>query len=140
VGIKHVLRASAGIVLAFVVAGCAGVGAAPSAEDLITKTMTDWKTAIEAGDVDAAMMEYSDSYADPEGRGKGDLQAFLEGAADQGYLEGVEVGLEDMIITLSVGEATAGPVSMYGNFGGIDLLVTLVEEDGEWLITSADEY
>ena len=127
-----------GLVVAFGL-GCATGGGA-SDEELITNVITAWKTAIEAEDVEAAMACYADSYTDPEGRGKEETGAFLSEAKDQGYMNGIEVDLQDLVIEIDGDAAVAEPVSLYGSFGGMDLSYGLTKVDGTWLVTSGDQY
>jgi hypothetical protein len=119
--------------------GCA-TGGGGNDEKQIAKVIDTWKAAIETADIDSAMTCYAENYTDPEGRGKEESAEFLAEAKDQGYLEGIEVLTEDMIIEIDGEEAVAEPISLIGSFGGVELSYTLTKVDGAWLITSGEEY
>lgn len=132
---------AAAFVLVTVLGGCASLKKGPSDQELITQVVKNYQTDLQKGDVDAVMTQFSSDYSDGEGRDKAGLKDFLNQAKDQGYLDDIEVNIDDMKITINDDTATAGPVGLYGNFGGIDVTLGLKEEsEGNWLITSMDEY
>ena len=127
-------------VIGLVLSGCAtGGGATP--EELIGKTLADWKTAIETEDIDAAMALVSDDFSGTQGGGKDGMQTFLEDAKDQGNMAGIEVLLDDVEITVDGDAGEAGPVDLSGSFGGFTLMMEFQkDDDGAWLISSMDQY
>jgi ketosteroid isomerase-like protein len=128
-------------VLGLVVSGCLTGGGGPTPEELIGKTLADWKTAIEAQDVDAAMALVSADYVGTQGGGKDAVQDFLENAKAQGNMADLEVLLDDAEITVDGDAGEAGPVDLSGSFGGFSLMLEFrKDEDEVWRISTMDQY
>ncbi|MCP4645757.1 MAG: nuclear transport factor 2 family protein [bacterium] len=128
-------------VLGLVVSGCMTGAKGPTPEELITTALTEWKTAIEAENVDGAMAVVSDEYVGIQGEGKDAMKDFLQNAKDNGDMAGIEIILEDVEITVEDDAGEAGPVDLSGSFGGISLMMEFAKsEDGAWRIASMGEY
>jgi len=138
---RHCCALTLMAVIALVVSGCATGGGGATPEELIGKTLSDWKTAIEAEDVDAAMALVSDDFVGTQGGGKDGMQTFLQDAKDQGNMADIEVELEETEITVDGDVGEAAPVDLYGSFGGFSLLIEFQQDEGgAWLISSMDQY
>lgn len=123
-----------------VLAACASAGGgggmpAPSDEELIGELMNKVMDALKAGDVDSMVMSYSDDFSSDQG-GKPEMQQFLQGAKEQGFLDGIEVDLAGMTVSVEGDSATAEPVEVSGAFGALSLSFGLQKRDGAWIITS----
>ena len=130
------------IALAVVVAvtGCAstGGGGGPSDEELVQGMITDALTALQAKDIDAMLTSYADDFTSDNG-GKDDTKAFLQGAADQGFLDGVEVDTSGIAVAVEGDSGTAGPVGLEGAFGALTLNFELEKRDGTWWVTAMSQ-
>ncbi len=130
------------VVLATALCGCASLlgGGGPSDEELVTATLTEWKAALEAQDVDKMMAQISEDFEGEEG-GKPEMKEFLEGAIDQGYLDGAEVDLEGADTTIDGETASVVGLTIESDMGGATLDMELKKDaDGVWRITVMDVY
>lgn len=127
------------VVLAVVtLCGCQIPGLGTSDEDLINATMADWSAALIAHDMDKLMETYSESYVNTEGGNKASVREFIAGVIDQGYLDNLEVNLEDAQATIEGDKATVAPVELTTDTGTYVLeYVKLQKEDGDWLIVDS---
>ena len=122
-------------------AGCASTGGGSSAppprsdEELIQNLVQAAMDALAAKDIDALVSAYSEDFSSDNGD-KADTIAFLEGAADQGFLDGLEIDQSGVVISVDGETATAGPVALEGAFGAINLSFELEKRDGKWWVTS----
>ena len=124
-------------------AGCASTGGGggssapppPSDEEVIQGMVAAAMDALAAKDIDALVAAYSDDFSSDNGD-KADTIAFLEGAADQGFLDGLEIDQSGVVISIDGETATAGPVALEGAFGAINLSFELEKRDGKWWVTS----
>ncbi len=122
-------------------AGCASTGGGPSAppppsdEEIIQGMVAAAMDALAAKDIDALVAAYSDDFSSDNGD-KADTIAFLEGAADQGFLDGLEIDQSGVVISVDGDMATAGPVALEGALGAINLSFELEKRDGKWWVTS----
>ena len=63
----------------------------------------------------------------------------MQGAKDQGALNGLEISTENTEIVIKEdGTATAGPVTISSSAFSISQVLTLVNEDGTWLVLNAE--
>jgi hypothetical protein len=129
--------AAAGICPMAAAAPCAA-GPAASPEELIMEGVKLFTTKITEQDVKGLMAAFADDFEHYEYGDKEGLQMFLEQAADMGYLEGLEVSLEDAEVKIDGDEASVYPIDAMGAFGTITLEFILGKKDGEWKITSMD--
>ena len=127
-------------VLALLV-GCASGGggsaapAGPSDTELINNLVVEAMTALKSKDIDGMVAAYSDDFSSDNGD-KADTIAFLQGAADQGFLDGVEVDTSGIEVAVDGDTATAGPVGLEGAFGAMTLGFDLAKRDGRWWVVS----
>ena len=122
-------------------AGCASTGGAvkapagPTDEELIQKMMIDVMAALTAKDVDTMVSYYAEDFTSDNGD-KAATVAFLQGAKDQGFLEGIVVNTDAMTIAIEGETAKVGPVNLEGAFGALALSFGLEKRDGKWLVVS----
>ncbi len=136
---KSVVMNSCVVALAFVMfCGCQILGLGPSDEDLINATMAKWKAALIAHDLDRFMETYSENYLNTEGGDKNSVREYVAGVIDQGYLDNLEVNLEDAQVTIEGDIATVAPVELTSDAGPYVLEYNkLQKENGTWLIVSS---
>lgn len=103
-------------------------------EELIDTTMTDWKAALMARDLDKAVATYSENYTSTRGSGKDSVRERITRIFDQGYLDNVKINLEDAETTIDEDKAEFGPVEFNSDRGMFTREYTLQKEDGAWLI------
>lgn len=103
-------------------------------EELINTTMTDWKAALIARDLDKAVATYSENYTSTRGSGKDSVRERITKIFDQGYLDNVKVNLEDAETTIDEDKAEFGPVEFSSDRDVFTREYTLQKEDGAWLI------
>ena len=113
----------------------------PSDEELISSTMVRWKRALVAKDVDKMMEVYSEEFVSGDGNDKEAVREIVEWAIDEGYLEGIEVDLENAEMGIEDEEATFDPVELkFINGDRQRYGYTLRKEKGDWLIVRSREY
>jgi len=123
---------------AVLLCGCQILGLGPSDEDLINATMAKWKTALIAHDMDKLMETYSENYRNIEGGDKNAVREFIAEVIEQGYLDNLEVNLEDAQITIEGDMATVAPVELTSDTGTYVLEYNkLQKENGDWLIVDS---
>jgi hypothetical protein len=122
------------------VCGCAMIGGGPSDEELIASTMADYKAGLEEGDIDKFLATHSDEYDNPEMGDKEALAEFVGGAIEQGFLDDLEVGIEDAKTVIEGETATVSPVELEGSFGGMSMEITLKKEGDAWRVISSEQY
>ena len=127
-----ILNLSLVVLVAIMVCGCQTAG--PSNEQLVSTTMADWKTAMAAKDMDKLMATFSENYVSTRGTGKDSMREFMTRAFERGFLDSVEVKIEDVQITIEDDKATYGPVEFVSDRGTFKLEYKLQKEDGAWLI------
>lgn len=133
---KNMLKTGV-IVIVMSLAGCQLIGGA-SAEEQVAEMLASFEELMEAQDIDGALELYSDSFSSTQGLNKQTLRDFMQGAKDQGALEGLEVSTENTeIVVNDDGTATAGPVQISSSSFTISQNLTLVNEDGTWLFSGA---
>ena len=125
------------VVLTVAFCGCQTLGVGPSDEELISTTMAEWKAAMVAKDLDRLMATFSDNYVSSRGSGKDSMRERMAGAIERGFLDNVEIKIEDAQITLEGDEATFGPVEITSDRGTLAIEYTLKKENGTWLIVSS---
>jgi len=125
--------------VALLVCGCAMFGRGPSDEELIGNTLAEWKAGLVEEDLDRFMATFSEDFSSSQGGGKAELGDFIGGAMEQGYLEDVEVNVEDAEIKIEGDTATASPVELDGIFGVMVFELALKKENGTWRIVSIEE-
>ena len=133
---KNMLKTGV-IVIVMALGGCQLIGG-PSAEEQIAEMLASFEELMEAQDIDGALALYADSFSSTQGLNKQTLRDFMQGAKDQGALEGLDVSTENTeIVVNDDGTATAGPVVISSSSFSISQNLTLVNEDGTWLVSAA---
>ena len=125
-----------------VVAGCEstyGGGGGASDTDLITNLLNDYGAALQAEDIAKAMTAFADDFDSDQGLDKAGQEEFLQGAADQGFLDGLEIDSSGMEIVIDGTSATAGPSAVEGSFGALTFNYKLEKRGGQWLITYSSQ-
>ena len=113
----------------------------PSDGELINLTMVQWKRALVAKDVDKMMEVYSEDFASGDGNGKEAVRELVEWAIDEGYLNGIEVDLEEAEMEIEDEEATFDPVELKVVSGDRQSYgYTLRKENEDWRIGRSREY
>ena len=124
-------------VLVTMVCGCAMLGG-PSDEDLISGTIDEMTTAMQAHDVDQIMAGYSEDFEGERG-GKEELRQMMEYIIDEGYLDSIEIDTENAVAAVDGATATYGPVDLSGEFGSMTFEYVLRKEaDGVWRIMESN--
>jgi len=124
-----------GVLAAVLICGCQSVGG-PCDEELVNCTMTDWKAALIAQDLDKVMAAYSEDYTSTRG-GKDSVREFMTRVFEEGYLDNAKVNLEKVEITIEEDKAEFGPVEFVADMGTFTLEYTLQKEDKAWLIVGS---
>jgi ketosteroid isomerase-like protein len=123
---------------AVMLCGCQILGLGPSDEELINATMAKWKAALIAHDVDKLMETYSENYLNTEGGDKNSVREYVAEVIQQGYLDNLDVNLEDAQITIEGNTATVAPVELNSDAGTYVLEYNkLKKENGAWLIVGS---
>jgi hypothetical protein len=125
---------------------CAGGGAdapatpaappPPSDQEVITALIVKSLDLIKAGDITTLMTNYSDDFSSDQGMNKAAMQQFLEGARDQGFLEGFTANTTNMAVEVTGETAKVTGASVEGAFGVLNLGFGLAKRAGQWVITS----
>jgi hypothetical protein len=97
--------------------------------------MIDVMAALTAKDVDTMVSFYADDFSSDNGD-KAATVAFLQGAKDQGFLDGIVVKTDAMQIAIEGETANVGPVNLEGAFGALALNFGLAKRDGKWWVVS----
>ncbi|MHC4571832.1 MAG: nuclear transport factor 2 family protein [Planctomycetota bacterium] len=113
----------------------------PSDGELINLTMVQWKRALVAKDVDKMMEVYSEDFVTGDGGDKEDVRKLVEWAIGEGYLDDIEVDLEEAEMGIEDGEATFDPVELRFVSGDRQRYgYRLRKEKGLWRIVRSREY
>lgn len=136
---KSIVIYSGVVVLTVVIlCGCQIPGLGPSDKELINATMTKWKAALIAHDVDKLMETYSENYLNSEDGDKNSVREYVAGVIEEGYLDNLKVNLEDAQITIEGDIATVAPVELTSDTGTYVLEYNkLKKENGAWLIVNS---
>ena len=128
------------VVLAIILCGCQTLGVGPSDEELVSTTMAEWKAGMAAKDMDKLMATFSENYVSTRGTGKDSMREFMTKAFDEGFMDNVEVNVENAQITIEGDKATFGPVEFVADRGTFKLEYSLQKEDGAWLIMGSKRH
>jgi len=102
--------------------------------------MAEWKAAIVAKDIDKLMATFSENYVSSRGSGKDAMRERMSGAIERGFLDSVEVNIENPQITIEGDKATFGPVEFVADRGTMTLEYSLQKENGAWLIVGSKRH
>ena len=146
-----VSRCLVALVLIFAVVGCASTGTGggggakpapakaaakgPTDQEMIQQMMIDVMAALTAKDINKMVSYYADDFHSDNGD-KAATVAFLNGAKDQGFLDGIVVKTDAMKIDVQGDTAKVGPVNLEGAFGALGLNFDLAKRAGKWLVVS----
>ena len=134
---KNMLKFGA-IAVLLSLAGCQLMGG-PDPEEQIAELLATFEELMEAQDIDGALALYADDFTSTQGMNKQALGDFMQGAKDQGALNGLEISTENTEIVIKEdGTATAGPVTISSSAFSISQVLTLVNVDGTWLVQRAE--
>lgn len=134
---KSVILSLGLLVFAAVFCGCQTLVEGPSDEQLINTTMTEWKAALEAKDLDRLMVLFSESYISSSGSGKVAMRERMAGAIERGFLDNIEIKIQNAKLTLVGDKATFGPVEITSDRGTLAIEYTLQKENDKWFIVSS---
>ena len=127
-----------GVVAMVMLCGCLMMGRGPSDEDLIARTVEDYKAAMIANDLDKIMATFSENYQGSNAPDKESLRDSMEQIIGGGILDDLEVDLENLETTIEGDEATVYGIELSTAMGEITMDLTLKKEDGKWLIVQSE--
>jgi len=130
-----IIKLGVGVLTIVMIGGCQ---LGPSNEELINATMTDWKAALIAQDLDKLMAVYSENYVSTSGEPKASMREFMAGVFEEGILDDVEVNLEDATTTIEGGKAEVRPIELSTVMLDKTIELTLKKENGDWLIVGSN--
>jgi len=128
----------AALVATALLSGCATMGKGPTDEEILAQLTEECIAATIAKDLDKLMAYYSDDFSHYEFGDKAGLKEFMEGAKDMGYLDDLEVDLEQAETTIEGDTATIYPVEISGAFGSTEIEFTSKKEGDTWKIVGMD--
>ncbi len=134
---KSVILSLGLLVFAAALCGCQTPVKGPSDEQLINTAMTEWKAALEAKDLDRLMVLFSDNYISSSGSSKVAMRERMAGATERGFLDNIEIKIQNAKLTLVGDKATFGPVEITSDGGTLAIEYTLKKENEKWLIVSS---
>ena len=129
-----ITKLGAGVLVAVLFCGCQ---TGSSDEKLINTTITNWKAALVAQDLDKLMDSYSEDYESDRGFDKEDIRGFMERGIDEGFLANIEVDIEGAEIAIEGDKAQVAPVVWAGRRGEMTIEFTLQKEGDTWRIVSS---
>ena len=94
--------------------------------------------ALKTQDMDKIMAPFADDFEHYEYGDKEGIKDFLSQAADMGYLEDLEVNLDDAEAEVDGDEVVVYPVEIMGAFGSVTLELVFKDKGGEMKITGMD--
>lgn len=118
--------------------GCQTGASKMTPEEQIKVEMENWRTAMANKDLDGIMALFSDNFKHYDWRNKDGARQFIKDAIDIGYLDGIDVILEDAEIKVDGQSATVYPVDIVGGFGSLTMELMLANEGGKWLLVGMD--
>ena len=120
-------------ILAIGFTGCATTRG-PSDEVLVQQTLDAWGKTLVAKDVDSFMKNFSEKFSSSQAADKATLAKFIKEAIDSGYLDDAKVSYENAQRAIKDGKCTVYPVDLSGTAGSVACELTLVKEEGRWLV------
>ncbi len=130
-----IMSSGVAVLIVGLAGGCQSVGA--SDEELIKGTMTNWKAALTAHDLDRLMAMYSEDYVSARASGKDSVRERMTGIFDRGYMDNVKVNLENAKTTIDRDKAEFGPVEFISDEGTFTSEYTLQKKYGAWFIVGS---
>jgi len=126
------------VVLALVgLVGCGGGGGGSKMTDdqMIKQLVDQAMAALQAGDIAGMTANYAEDFKSDQGGGKAEMVEFLNGAKEQGFLDGIKIDTSKMVIAVDGAKATAKPMNLEGAFGALTVEFNLEKREGKWLVT-----
>ncbi len=117
--------------------GCATPGKTSDDSHQIAGVLAQWKTAYEAGDVQAIMRLYADNYAH-KGKDKVGIEKEIAEYLKENAAFDVRVNIVDATVTLKGDRATALPIALSGIAGSDTAKLELTKENGCWRVSGTD--
>ena len=112
---------------------------AAGAEDEVLAAMTAFHEAEVAGDMDAIMNSYADSFTDSMGTTKEVVYGFFQMAVESGALLSMEVDMQEATVIVTADTAVVEPVRYVSGFGPSSYRYTLQKEaDGQWRFINSE--
>ena len=133
-----IIKLGVGVLTIALIGGCQILRWGPSNEELINATLTDWKAALIAQDLDKFMAVYSENFVSMSGEPKATMREFMAGVFEEGILDGLEVNLEDATTTIEGDKAEVRPIKLSTAMQAITVELTLQKENGAWLVVGTD--
>lgn len=138
---KTLMKWGVCMLAAVAMSGCASMGGGGmSDEEMIQDLIIEAMAALVAQDIEAMTAAYAPDFESDQGGGVQETREFLQGAKEQGFLDGIVVDTDPMEIVVDGDEATAGPIDLEGAFGSLSLEFELEKRDGQWLVVYQSQY
>ena len=131
-----IMNLGVAVLIVALAGGCQTGG--PSDEELINWTMTDWKAALTARDLDKLMATYSENYVSTRADSKDSVRERMTSIFDRGWMDNVKVNLENAKITIDRDKAEFGPVEFISDEDMFTHEYTLQKEYGAWFIIGSE--
>lgn len=123
------------------VVGCAGGGGGGKSDEEMIKEVVDAAMAgLQAQDITTMTANYADDFKSDQGGGKAEMIEFLNGAKEQGFLDGIKIDTSKMVTTVDGEKATAKPINLEGAFGALTVDLELQKREGKWVVTYQAQY
>ena len=136
---RTVVVLAVSIALVYVATGCATLREGPSDEEQLLELLTNYKTALEEGDVDKLVGLYSKNYASSRGGDYEETVSRLRQFVPRFKEFGVEVSTADTKIEVEGTTARLDPITFDSPRGSRNTaLVVAKEADGVWRITGSE--
>jgi ketosteroid isomerase-like protein len=127
---------SVSIITAVLLCGCQS-NSKCSQEKRIKRTMTEWKAAMTAEDLEKVMSAYSPNYASERMDDKDAVRKFIVYIFGENWMEYVDVSFEEVATIIEEDKAQFGPVAFISDNGTMKVDYTLQKEGGVWFIVSS---
>ena len=128
------LGAAVAILVAVGLASCATTAKGPSDEDLVQAMLVQFKAAMEANDLDAVVAMCAEDLESEWGDKEG-FVAFMEEAKGMGYLDGIEVIIEDAEIAVDGATATVSGIHTVTPMATAESSFTFGKGSTGWKVT-----
>ncbi len=137
---KTVRRFGATALIIAMIAGCmtGGPGHSVAPEDTIARQLDNWRVAMANKDIDAIMAFFSDNFEHDGLRDKSGARMFIAEAIELGYLDGLNITLDDARIKADGDVGSVYPVVLTGSFGSLSMELIVGRFNGAWLLTGLD--
>jgi hypothetical protein len=114
--------------------------AAPAAspEEAALAAAKAWGEALASQDMDKIMAVFADDFEHYEYGDKQGISDFISQAVDMGYLEDLEIFMDDAEVEIDGEEVIVYPVELMGAFGSVTFELVFEDRDGKMLITTMD--